>query len=69
MFEAAGGTNRQAFGLPLPPPPFGGPGRGPFGSGHGPGGPKKDAPGAPVRLSPTTSGDLSPILGGEVAEL
>jgi serine/threonine protein kinase len=52
VFEAAGGTGRQAFGIPLPPMggPGGGPGRGPGGlggpSGHG-GGPPGVGPGGP----------------------
>jgi serine/threonine protein kinase len=40
VFEAASATNRQGFGLPLPPPVMSGPRR-------GPGGPKKDAPPGP----------------------
>ncbi|MBN9118844.1 MAG: serine/threonine protein kinase, partial [Planctomycetes bacterium] len=57
VFEAAGGTGRQGFGVPLLPPMsgpgrgpatwFGGPGGPPGGGPGGPGGPKKDGHGGP----------------------
>jgi eukaryotic-like serine/threonine-protein kinase len=46
VFEAASGTGRQGFGVPLMPPRGGGPGGAfTFGGPGGPDGPKKDGPG------------------------
>ena len=53
VFEAAGGTGRSGFGVPMPP--MGGPGRGHggwFDGPGGPGGPKKDGPGGPKKDGP-----------------
>lgn len=66
VFEAAGGTGRQGFGIPLPPM-MGGPGRGPGGPG-GPGGigGGPDRPPLPAGVGP--GGPPGGLIGGPAAD-